>query len=264
MQYDCEVSPKATKRGTLEDLVSAAVRHGPSVLPLSRETDGGVMDVMPCGDGWLVGVELFEGAGDWPVHQILMQPVLGANVAIDGFRSDDLSRAVFQAQERAAKRKAKLREISQQMTSRRDFIEANFSEWRRKQSRKSNFEYAALAAKYAEEVQAGNAKATATLADELGLSPAVVAQRIKDARHRLLLTEGEQGRASGELTRLGLYYTDKHFPGLKALRLEGMTIPEIAEKYGLPEAVIWRALHAEGSGNLIDDSEIISARLAEG
>lgn len=264
MQYDCEVSPKASKRGTLEDLVSAAVRHGPSVLPLSRETDRGILEVVSCGDGWVVGVELHEIGDEWLVHQMLMQPLRVWISSVKGLAEHDLSRAVAQAQEHAVDRGAKSREIAREMVSRREFIDSKFSAWRTKQSRKTSFEYAALAAKYAEEVQAGNAKATATLADQLGLSPTVVAQRIKDARHRQLLTEGEQGRASGELTRLGLHYTDKNFPGLRALRLQGMPLQEIAEKYGLPEAVIWRALQAEGSGNLIDDSELASARFAEG
>jgi hypothetical protein len=72
-----------------------------------------------------------------------------------------------------------------------------------------------------------------------------MAQRIKEARRRALLSPGEQGRASGSLTPLGVLYTDPLFPGVGRLKRAGMTQREIADKYGIDEKFVWAASQGE-------------------
>lgn len=96
-----------------------------------------------------------------------------------------------------------------------EFIQHRFEAWRDKTSPKTNIEYAALAAKYAEQIRLGNTRATATLAGLVDMSPSVMAQRIKEARRRALLTRGEQGRHPGSSQSLGssmLIPTSRGFP----------------------------------------------------
>lgn len=135
-----------------------------------------------------------------------------------------------------------------------EYIQQRFDTWRDKTAARTNVEYAALAAKYAEQIRLGNTRATATLAEHLGMSPSVMAQRIKEARRRYLLTGGERGRASGELTSLGVLYADPQFPGMSQLRRAGMTQRGIADKYGINEGQVWAAIVAENHAN--DDGSL--------
>ncbi|MFJ6279261.1 hypothetical protein [Arthrobacter subterraneus] len=136
------------------------------------------------------------------------------------------------------------------MEESRQFINQRLNSWKDKKATRGNAEYAALAVAYCEELRRGNAKATAALGEQLDISPAMMAQRIKEARRRLLLTAGEQGRASGEMTRLGMLYTDPKFPGLRQLRLDGKSVESIAKEYRLSAGTISAALIAEGAGDL--------------
>ena len=92
----------------------------------------------------------------------------------------------------------------------------------RQECPRTNVEYAALSVKYAEQVRLGNSRATATIAEMVGMAPAVMAQRIREARRRHLLTSGERGRASGALSTLGALYADPQFPGMRALQRDGL------------------------------------------
>lgn len=136
------------------------------------------------------------------------------------------------------------------------FVQERLEAWRDKTSRKTNVEYAALAAKYAEQIRQGNPRATATLAEFVNMSPAVMAQRIKEARRRALLTPGEQGKASGALTPLAVLYADPTFPGIGRLRQAGMTQREIADKYGIAEKYVWAGSQGE---NFSDDNGLLPA-----
>ena len=60
--------------------------------------------------------------------------------------------------------------------------------------------YAALAARYVQLVARGSHKPVDDLAEELDLSPVTVSLRLREARHRDLLTAAETGRPGGELT----------------------------------------------------------------
>lgn len=88
----------------------------------------------------------------------------------------------------------------------RKTIEQHLNAWRAStrgsRSRRSDLAYAALAARYAELVANGEHKPTQIIADELGLSPTTVSQRVREARREplSLLTETKHGAAGGNLT----------------------------------------------------------------
>jgi hypothetical protein len=107
------------------------------------------------------------------------------------------------------------------------------SSWASRKRHRDLPEYAALAARYAKEIQKGNTAPVRKLSDELGISSVTTAQRIREAREKRLLTVPVAGNTGGELTPLALAYLQPDFPGIRALRERGLTLEEIEREYGI-------------------------------
>ncbi|SDL39927.1 hypothetical protein SAMN04487913_10953 [Arthrobacter sp. ok362] len=196
-------------------------------------------------DGWAIGLRVDFTTESWSIAEVLALPA-GQVQTLPNVDSDEVRSYVETAVDRARGRRRVAEEQLAKLATNTAFIEQRFETWRDKTAPRTNVEYAALAAKYAEQIRLGNSRATATLAALVEMSPSVMAQRIKEARRRFLLTPGEQGRASGALTPLAVLYTDPQFPGMRRLRAAGMTQRGIADKYGIEERLVWAALMGEG------------------
>lgn len=196
-------------------------------------------------DGWAIGLRVEFTPESWSIAEVTAIPA-GSVQALPAVNTESMQSYVETAVGRARERRLVAAEHLTKLKENAEFIQKRFEAWRDKASPKTNVEYAALAAKYAEQIRAGNARATATLAELVNMSPSVMAQRIKEARRRALLTPGEQGRASGALTPLGVLYADPTFPGIVPLKMAGMTQRGIADKYGISEALVWHGSMAEG------------------
>ncbi|WP_458107681.1 hypothetical protein M1D51_19445 [Arthrobacter sp. R3-55] len=243
-----DVASPALRKLT-EDLV-LLVRHmsaGRNKLPkpIDRLYENVALSAFPI-DNWAVGLRIEFTPDDWSLAEVLLLP-LGRAAGLPPLGSLELEPYVDAAVRRARDRQRAAEEQVEKLRGNAAYVQGRFDAWRDKASAKTNVEYAALAAKYAEQIRLGNSRATATLAKLVDMSPAVMAQRIKEARRRMLLTAGERGRASGSLTPLGALLTDPDFPGFRQLRMAGMTQSEIAEKYGISEQYVWHGL-IEGRG----------------
>lgn len=241
----------------LRKLMERTLNHGQrgGYPPQERFYEDFALLAYPPRDGWAVGLWIKYTADSWAIVEVAALPVAPTQTlpAVDSeTMQGDAEKAVLNARERRRMAAEQLVELADNAT----FIQERFEAWRDKASRKSNFEYAALAAKYAEQIREGNLRATATLAEFVNMSPAVMAQRIKEARRRALLSPGEQGKASGTLTPLGVMYTNRDFPGVSRLRQAGMTQREIAEKYGIDESYVWAAVQGENFSD--DDSPLLA------
>ncbi|YCH06351.1 hypothetical protein ACTAQJ_14635 [Arthrobacter sp. alpha11c] len=210
------------------------------VAPLEKFHDDFAMLAFPI-TKWAVGLRVGFTTDAWSIKEILLLP-LGRESGPPPLGGLELESRVDATVRRARDRQQVEAEQVKQMKGNASFVEGRFEAWRDKTVAKTNVEYAALAAKYAEQIRLGNSRATATLAELVDMSPAVMAQRIKEARRRFLLTPGERGKASGSLTPLGALLTDPDFPGFRRLRMTGMTQREIAEKYGINEQYVWHGL----------------------
>ena len=200
-------------------------------------------------DGWAIGVRIDFTAESWSIAELVAIPA-GPSQTLPPADTANMRSYIETAVDRARERRRVAVEQLAKLNLNADHIQQRFDTWRDKTAPRTNVEYAALAAKYAEQIRLGNTRATATLAEQVGMSPSVMAQRIKEARRRYLLTGGERGRASGELTSLGVLYADPQFPGMSKLRRAGMTQRGIADKYGINEGHVWAAIVAE---NYADD-----------
>lgn len=251
-RYDRLMTPELRSSApSLSDFLDRSIRHRDgrlSAMPLERIYRHGAM-VIRRGDGWAAAIELVRDGDSWSGKQIVVRG-LRSETAVMGWPEQTPEQLFAGAIERVQRREEARGEMRRRMGESRQFINQRLNSWKDKKATRENPEYAALAVAYCEELRRGNAKATATLAEQLNISPAMMAQRIKEARRRLLLTAGEQGRASGEMTRLGMLYTDPDFPGLRQLRLDGKPIDAIAKEYRLAEGIISAALIAEGAGDL--------------
>lgn len=219
-------------------------RHEGEACQMLRETLSDTACVAGIvGGDWVTGVELKFDGHDWRVVQIQLRPLHPA-VDAPSIDPDFMSRAVAAVEAQSLAHRA--RDTSDEgALARSEFIDRNLEGWRDKRRKKSNFEYAALASKYAAEVRGGNVKATTAVAALVGVSSAVAAQWIKEARRRGLLSPGQTGRASGELTALGILYTDPSFPGFEQLIKSGADIATMAGKYGVSAADVQVAVEAE-------------------
>lgn len=236
----------------LRKLMEDAVAHGQDTgYPLQeRFHEDFVLLAYPPQDGWVLGVWVEYTPDSWSIAEVAALPVASTRTLpeVD-------TRSVQAGAERAVLKGRDRRRVAAEQLIKLEgnsaFVQERFEAWRNKTSRKTNVEYAALAAKYAEQIRQGNARATATLAELVDMSPSVMAQRIKEARRRALLTPGEQGKASGALTPLAVLYADPTFPGIGRLRRAGMTQREIADKYGIAEKYVWAGSQGE---NFSDDN----------
>lgn len=214
--------------------------------PQERFYEDFALIACPSRDGWAIGLRVEFTPESWLIAEVLTLPA-GPVQTLPAVNTESMQSYVETAVRRARERRRVAAEQLVKLEENAEFIQERFEAWRDKASPKTNVEYAALAAKYAEQIRVGNTRATATLAELLGMSPSVMAQRIKEARRRALLTPGEQGRASGALTPLGVLYADPAFPGIPALRRAGMTQRGIADKYGISESLVWRGMAASYS-----------------
>lgn len=212
--------------------------------PQERFYEDFALLVRPRKDGWAIGFRVDFTMQSWSIAEVLALPA-GEEQTLPLVNTGELGSYVEAAVGRARERLRAADEQLVKLATNAEFIQQRFETWRDKTARRTNVEYAALAAKYAEQIRLGNSRATATLAELVDMSPSVMAQRIKEARRRALLTPGEQGRASGALTPLGVLYTDPHFQGIARLRLAGLTQREIADKYGIEERLVWAGSQGE-------------------
>ncbi|MGN7201159.1 hypothetical protein [Arthrobacter sp. SAFR-044] len=216
--------------------------------------------------GWAIGIRLDFSDEDWSVAEVLALPGETAR-GLPDLNTPDLRSYLDKAVDRARIRRSAMIENRERALRNSEFVDSRFETWADKSMPKGNVEYAALAAKYAEQVRLGNSKATATLAQQVGVSAPVMAQRVKEARRRLLLSSGDRGRASGSLTPLGALYTDPEFPGMRELFKSRMRIGEIADKYGLDERWVWAGMQAErpdGGGLPLGEFDEFIASVDEG
>lgn len=220
--------------------------HGlrPNYPPQERFYDDFALLAFPV-DNWVVGLRVDFTSDSWAVAEVLCLPSEMAT-GLPPVVSDEVVSYLDVAIIRARERRRAAAEQLTKLKGNADFVQERFEAWRDKSSEKTNVEYAALAAKYAEQIRLGNSKATATLAEMVNVSPAVMAQRIKEARRRFLLTPGERGKASGTLTPLGVLLTDPDFPGFHPFRAAGMTQRELADKFGISEWYVWQGLTEGG------------------
>ncbi|MHA7301449.1 hypothetical protein [Pseudarthrobacter sp. MDT1-22] len=228
----------------LRKLTENFARHMIHGLPPTERIDETfVLLVCPAGDDWAIGLRIDFSSESWSIAEVVALPA-GPVRTLPDANSVGVRSYVEAAVDKARARRRIGAEQLMKLRENAEFIQERFEAWRDKASPKSNVEYAALAAKYAEQIREGNTRATATLADLVNMSPSVMAQRIKEARRRALLTPGERGRASGALTPLGVLYADPEFPGVSQLRAAGMTERRIADKFGISESLVWRAIAA--------------------
>lgn len=217
------------------------LRHG--LPPMERIDETFVLLVCPAGDDWAIGLRVDFSSESWSIAEVVALPA-GPVRTLPDVNSVGVRSYVEAAVNTARNSRRVAAEQLAILEGNADFLQQRFEAWRDKTSPKTNVEYAALAAKYAEQIRSGNTRATATLAELVDMSPSVMAQRIKETRRRALLTPGEQGRASGALTPLGVLYCDPEFPGIRELRRAGMTQRGIAHKYGISESLVWQGMMA--------------------
>lgn len=243
----------------LRRATEGAAQGGPEgPLNAERFFDDFALLICPIKDGWAVGLRVDFTGDSWSIVELVAMPS-GLAPTFPSINADDMQAYVENAVSRARGRKRAAAEQLKKLAANADFIQERFDTWRDKKAVRTNVEYAALAAKYAEQIRMGNSRATATLADLVEMSPSVMAQRVKEARRRYLLSSGERGRASGALTALGLLYVDPQFPGMHRLQREGLTHAQIADRYGISERVVWAGIEAENaaSGVLMSDDDFL-------
>lgn len=228
----------------LRRFTESAATLPPGAIPQEHFYEDFVLLVFAPKNGWSVGFRVDFTTEAWSIAEVVSMPA-GKDKTLPTFQAEETWDYLETAVRRARGRRLAMAEQLTNLSRNADFIETKFESWRDKGAPRTNVEYAALAAKYADEIRAGNSRATATLAERVGMSPAVMAQRIKEARRRLLLTRGEQGRASGVLTSLGVLYVDPTFPGMRTLRQQGMRLREIGDKYGISDRLVWAGIEAE-------------------
>lgn len=260
-QSDAELRPQGGPNlAEVLDRAAKRAASGPlAAMPRTahlRPTSGVVVRRGPAG---LEAAEFRRDSpnDEWELYQILIRPdarglgpeaVDVTSVAARGMRT-------LQVAERQREN------VRRMQHERRGRLDQLLSSWKDASAQRGMAEYAALAWAYADEARRGNAKATAAVAQMTGSSPAVAAQRIKEARRRGLLTPGQQGRASGEVTQLGVLYTRPGFDGLATERRAGSSVKHLAKKYRLSEAEVGAALAAEGYPELASDGA--SSRMDE-
>lgn len=202
-------------------------------------------------EGWLLGMELHFSDDEWRITEIAFRPL--GDEALDPVLDPQLIADAIAGVSAKALGLLKLQRTGQeQLQKNGDFIRANLAACRDKTHRKTSFDFAAIAAVYAGEVQAGNRKATQAIASLLDTSTAVAAQWVKEARKRRLLTRGEAGRAAGSLTPLGALYTSPDFPGFGPAWRSGADIEELAKLHGVSARDVWTGLDGEGQARSIE------------
>jgi hypothetical protein len=202
-------------------------------------------------EGWVLGLEVVRVDDEWSVTEIDLRPY-GKRVEDPVVDPKLIADAIEGVKAKASALLRLQRAGEEQLQENGVFITANLAACRDKGHRKTNFNFAAIAAAYAGEVQAGNRKATQAIANLLETSTAVAAQWVKEARKRRLLTMGEPGRASGSLTPLGALYTSPDFPGFGPGFRNGVDIGVMARSHGVSERDVWTGLDGEGVARSID------------
>lgn len=247
-----EVASAVLRRITEE----AALGDHPHAPPNERFFEDFVLLVRRPKDGWAMGFRVDFTSETWSIAEVVALPAK-VTQALPPVSTEEILLYIENAVERARGRRVALAQQLANLSTNAEFIQERFETWRDKTAPRTNVEYAALAAKYAEQVRLGNTRATATLAEQVEMSPSVMAQRIKEARRRRLLTSAEQGRASGTLTSLGALYADPSFPGMRNVRRTGMRLSEISDKYGVPEWLVFAGMEGErpehGDSRSIED-----------
>lgn len=201
--------------------------------------------------GWVLGLEMAWVDDEWSVTEIDLRPY-GKQVEDPVVDPRLIADAIAGVKAKASGLLRLQRAGEEQLQKNGDFIRANLAACGDRGHRKTNFNFAAIAAAYAGEVQAGNRKATQAIANILETSTAVAAQWVKEARKRRLLTLGEPGRASGSLTPLGALYTSPDFPGFGPGFRDGVDIGAMAKSYGVSERDVWTGLDGEGVARSIE------------
>lgn len=200
--------------------------------------------------GWVLGLEMAWVDNEWSVTELALRPY-GERVADPIVDPQLIADAMAGVRAKASGLLRLQRAGEEQLQKNGLFIQSTLAACR-EGHRKTNFTFAAIAAAYAGEVQAGNRKATQAIANLLDTSTAVAAQWVKEARKRRLLTLGEPGRASGSLTPLGVLYTSPDFPGFGPGFRDGVDIGVMAKMYGVSERDVWTGLDGEGVARSIE------------
>ena len=202
-------------------------------------------------EGWVIGLELACSEAAWSVAEISLRPYR-TKVADPVIDPQLVAHAIEGVTARSSDLLKLQRAGEEQLEKHGAFIRANLASCRDRTHRKTNFDFAAIAAAYAGEIQSGNRKATQAVATLLDASTGVAAQWVKEARKRRLLTAGEPGRATGTLTTLGALYTSPDFPGFGPGFRSGIDIREMAQLHGVSERDVWTGLDGEGEARSID------------
>lgn len=202
-------------------------------------------------EGWVLGLDVVSVDGEWSVSEISLRPY-GADATDPVVDPELIAQAITGVKAKASVLLKLHRAGEEQLQKNGAFIRANLAACRDRTRRKTNFDFASIAAAYAGEVQAGNRKATQAIATLLDTSAAVAAQWVKEARKRRLLTAGAPGRASGALTPLGALYTSPDFPGFGPGYRSGVDIQDLAEMHGVSERDVWTGLDGEGEARSIE------------
>lgn len=201
---------------------------------------------------WIVGVRLSDAGEATLVHDVLIRSIAegGYGESADDWQGPSLAGILAQAaailraqREGEQKRLTHLNEHEQRTAE-------LFNAWKVKARKRGPAEYAALAARYVQEIDKGNTAPVETLANELGLSPVTVAQRIREARSKKLLTDPAVGSTGGRLTPLALAHVRPGFVGVATLRLQGKSFAEITMEYGITEEQAIQALADAGALDL--------------
>lgn len=163
--------------------------------------DDGYYCLIRLPDGWVLGLRLLPRRGVFEVMEAIF-------LAVDEDGTGGLTTGLFrdvpfgEIVRNARAKAADLHEFVGDEAAARaaDFMGQWRTSARGSQRKRSDVAYAALAARYAELVRAGDRSPAATLAVELGVSAITVSQRVREARERKLLTHTPPGTAGGELT----------------------------------------------------------------
>lgn len=192
---------------------------------------------------WIVGVRLTEnGDQGMLVEDVVLKWIGGPGVPSDVWQGPDLVNVLHQATSALSQFRESNDLLRKQLNDHQGHSEELFAAWATKSRKRGLAEYAALAAMYVRELEGGNSAPVAALARRLQLSSVTVAQRIREARKKKLLTAPLVGNTGGQLTALAVAHLTPGFPGVAALRAEGKSVQDISGTYGIPEDQVLQAL----------------------
>jgi hypothetical protein len=151
--------------------------------------------------GWRLGFRLQrrDDFAPWEVEEVTVRPARGQGVGAADIRNLPLGRYLAKARSAATAQEAGAPSAEQRLVRPSDIdVLLAFAS----RGPKRDLDYAQLALRYTQLVQAGDRKPAETIAAEAGHgSPAVWTNRLVQARNkRGLLTAAKRGEAGGELT----------------------------------------------------------------